>query len=123
MSVWPLALKLSATLVLAGSIALACLARPPRRAPRGLAPALAGLGLVCCVVGALGIAAQTLLLATAVEANAAAMWLLRSGRDDEDDEGGGGGGRGPDAPDPDLPDPGAFDWDAFDRAGRPRAGV
>jgi hypothetical protein len=120
-SVAPLALKVIATLVLLGSIALACLARPPRHAPRGLAASLSLIGVACCVAGALGSAAQTLLLAAAVEANAGAMWLLRCREDDEGDDGGGWGP--PDDPDPDKPDPSAFDWDAFERAGRPRVGA
>ena len=106
-----------ATVVLLGSIALACLARPPRHAPRGLATGLSAIGVGCCIAGALGVAMQTLLLAAAVEANAGAMWLLRA-RDDDEDDGGGGSGP-PDEPDPDKPDPSAFDWDAFERSRRP----
>jgi len=110
-----LAAKLAATLGLVAAIVLACLVRPPRRRPVGVAGALGFVAVAGCAAGALTAPDGAPLLAIAVIASAAALWLLRA---PPDDDGGDGGEPPPEPPDPDAPDPDAFDWDEFERAGR-----
>ncbi len=104
-----LVVKLSATLVLAGSVVAACRLPPPVRAHPALALALSSSAVAACIAGALLAPGGAPLLGAAVLASATAMWLMRAPGGDDD-------GEPPEEPDPDAPDPSAFDWDEFERA-------